>query len=246
MDHQTIVNFSTPHPSPPVVTLGLNFLDFDNSRNLRIRSVVEAVLPSQAVLNLQSWADTIQYASGVSWFLLPADDEDFRHGSFTTKDVRAAKTIVFDRPYPGPTPPKVLVSFTALDIDKSANCRVQMYATDMTIRGFTLNVETWSNTKLSEGGVSWISISADKKSISAGRFSTKDIAAAAGTTRKNRQSTVAFSPAFTNPPKIFLALNMLDLDRGSQTRVRLSGGSISGAIPPCTTLQRRTSLSIPK
>jgi hypothetical protein len=225
MDHQTIVNFSKPYPSPPAFTVGLNFLDFDNSRNLRIRSLVEAVLSSQAVLNLQSWADTIQYASGVSWFLFPSEDKDFQSGSFTAKDARVEKTITFDREYP--SPPKVLVFFTTLDIDKSANCCVKTYASEVTTRSFKLNVEAWSNTKVSEGGISWIALPADKQGIATGTFSTEDVRPS-NTLQPNTQSMVAFSPGFVKPPKIFLALNMLNVDRATQTRVRLSGSSISG------------------
>lgn len=225
MDHRTTVSFAKSRTSAPKFVVGLNFLDFDNSRNLRIRSLVEEVHPSQAVLNLQSWDDTIQYASGVSWFAFPADDKDFQHGSVATKDAHTQKTITFEQEYS--SVPKVLVFFTALDIDKSANCRVKTYASEVTNQSFQLNIETWSNTKLSEAGVSWIALPADKKGVITGTFSTEDVRPPTEP-QPNNQSMVAFSPGFDKPPKLFMALSMLDIDRGTQTRVRLSGSSISG------------------
>jgi hypothetical protein len=223
--HRTIVSFSKPYPAPPAFIVGLNFLDFDNSRNLRIRSLVEAVLPGQAVVKLQSWADTIQHASGVSWLLSPKDDADFQHGSFTAKESPAQKTISFNRAYS--SPPQVLVFFTALDIDKSSNLRIKTYASEVTNHGFKLNVETWSNTHLSEVGVSWIAIPEGKQGVASGTFSTEDVRSS-NTSQPNTQNTVVFSPKFSNPPKIFLALNMLNFDRGAQTRVRLSASSVRG------------------
>lgn len=226
MKHRSIVNFSKSYKSAPEFITGLNFLDFDNSRNLRIKSTVQAVMPSQAVLSLQSWDDTIQYASGASWFSFPSEDRDFQHGTFTTKDSGAGTTTIsFDREYS--SPPKVLVFFSTLDVDKSANCRVKTYVTDVTTRSFKLFVGTWGNTTLLEAGVSWVAFPTGKQGIATGTFSTEDIRPW-NAPRPNNQGTVTFSPAFSKPPKVFLALNKLDIDKNAQTRVRLSQSSISG------------------
>ncbi|KAI0184597.1 hypothetical protein EV127DRAFT_515955 [Xylaria flabelliformis] len=193
-NHRTIVGFAKEYSTSPAFTVGLNFLDFDNSHNLRIRSKVDTVLPIQAILNLQSYGDTIQNASGVSWFLYPPEDKDIQGGSFTTKNAGADTIVTFRREYP--SIPEVVVFLTALDIDKSANCRVKTYASNVTTRGFKLHIETWSDTKLSECGVSWIAHLADNPGISSGNFSTQEA-------QTNNQGTLSFTPGFEKPPKIF-------------------------------------------
>ncbi|KAJ8109810.1 hypothetical protein ONZ43_g6032 [Nemania bipapillata] len=224
-NHRTIVGFAKEYSTSPAFTVGLNFLDFDKSHNLRIRSKVDTVLPSQAMLNLQSWGDTVQNASGVSWFLYPSDDNDIQGGSFTTKNAGADTTITFRHEYS--SIPRVVVFLTALDVDKSTNCCVKAYASNVTTRGFKLHIETWSNSKLSECGASWVAHPVDKPGIFSGSFSTQD-ATSCTTAQVNKKGTLLFTPSFDKPPKMFLALNMLDIDRGNDTRVRLSGSSISG------------------
>ncbi|KAI0532318.1 Metalloprotease [Xylaria digitata] len=216
---RTIVNFSKSYPSPPKFIVGLNFLDFGNSRNLRIKSRVEMVRPRQARLKLQSWADTTQHASGIAWLLFPSEDKDFQSGTFTANAACTGKTVVFDREYP--SLPKVLVFFSSLNIDQSTNCRVRTYASEVTTRSFKLNVETWSNTRLLEGEVSWIALPADKQGIVTGTFSAGE----EDTTRPSNQGKVVFNQSFTKAPKIFLALSMVDADMSTQTRVRLSANS---------------------
>ncbi|KAF2967318.1 hypothetical protein GQX73_g6236 [Xylaria multiplex] len=216
---RTIVNFSKSYPSPPKLIVGLNFLDFGNSRKLRVQSRVEIVRLRQARLKIQSWADTTQHASGIAWLLFPSEDRDLQSGTFIANAGHTRETVVFDHEYP--SLPKVLVFFSSLDIDQSTNCRVRTYASEVTTSSFKLNVETWSNARLLEGEVSWIALPADKKGITTGTFSAGE----EDTTGLSNQGKVVFNGSFTKAPKIFLALSMVDTEMSTQTRIRLSANS---------------------
>ncbi|KAF4438733.1 Peptidase M12A astacin [Fusarium acutatum] len=217
-DHRTLIQFPKSYPSAPLITAGISFIDFENSDNPRIKSLVEAVLPSQAVLNLHSYGGSGRHDGGMSWLLCPPGDADFQCGSFTTKGNNSTQSINFDRAYS--SPPKVVVFFSALDIDKSTHCCVKTYASNVTENGFKLHIETWNSTKVLECGASWVAVPVNKSGIAVGTFGEDENLSL--TDGLNTAGGVEFKPSFTQPPRIFLALNMLNIDRGGHTCVRIS------------------------
>ncbi|EWG41079.1 hypothetical protein FVEG_03255 [Fusarium verticillioides 7600] len=223
-DHRTLIQFPESYSSAPLISAGISFMDFDNSDNPRVKSLVEAVLPSQAVLNLHSSGGGGRHDAGMSWLLCPPGDADFQCGSFTTKANNATQSISFDRVYS--STPKVVVFFSALDIDKSTPCRVKTYASNVTKNGFKLHIETWDSSKVLECGVSWVAVPANKSGIAIGTFGEdENLYFNDGL---NKVGAVKFEPSFTEPPRIFLALNMLNLDRGGHTCVRISSSHVMG------------------
>lgn len=50
----------------PTVFIGLNHIDIDCQRNLRIRSYADAITRAGLILHIDAWGDTILYAAGVS------------------------------------------------------------------------------------------------------------------------------------------------------------------------------------
>ncbi|KAF5984224.1 peptidase M12A astacin [Fusarium coicis] len=190
----------------------------------RVKSLAEAVLPSQAVLNLHSSGGGGRRDAGMSWLLCPPGDADFQCGSFTTKANSATQQISFDRVYS--SSPKVVVFFSALDIDKSTPCRVKTYASNVTKNGFKLHIETWDSSKVLECGVSWVAVPANKSGIAIGTFGEdENLYFNDGL---NKVGAVKFEPSFTEPPRIFLALNMLNIDRGGHTCVRICSSHVMG------------------
>lgn len=64
--------------------------------------------------------------------------------------------VVFGRPFS--TVPVVQVGIVGLDVSKEDNVRVRVRAVDITDRGFTLQADTWLNTKIWSVDVSWLAI----------------------------------------------------------------------------------------
>jgi hypothetical protein len=68
----------------------------------------------------------------------------------------AKRHISFNQPFSAP--PVVQVGIVGLDVSNHDNLRVRVRATDITSDGFTLEAETWWNTKIWSVDVSWLAI----------------------------------------------------------------------------------------
>lgn len=62
------VNFGNAFTTTPKLMMALNFIDYDFSHNTRFRCSTSSVTQSNFVWHLTTWADSIMYASGCSWF----------------------------------------------------------------------------------------------------------------------------------------------------------------------------------
>jgi len=54
--------------------------------------------------------------------------------------------------------PTVIVSLSRIDSEHAANLRINVTVTNVSASKFTINVETWADTKIYSSGVSWIAI----------------------------------------------------------------------------------------
>ena len=65
-------------------------------------------------------------------------------------------TVAFERPFLAP--PVVHVGIVGLDVGNQDNVRIRVRAIDITANAFTLQAETWWNTKVWGVDVSWLAI----------------------------------------------------------------------------------------
>ncbi|KAJ3522525.1 hypothetical protein NM688_g8861 [Phlebia brevispora] len=231
-DNYLQITFTTPLPSPPpAVLLGLNSLDIGREVNPRIVSQVHDIRNDGATINLRSWDSTLQYSSGCYWLVPPSTDTDFQYGHFCTQDdhpcdrpqTQTSRNITFARSYSAP--PAVIVWLDHLDFDKNVNYRVKTYATDVTEHGFSLHIDTWWDTPLYGAGAFWAAYSADRTDICSGTFHTNPSEQHA----TYFGSTFFRSAKFQQPPRVFLALNTLDVSACANLRVRLYADSVLSA-----------------
>ena len=142
------ITFAKPFIAPPGLPLGLNYLDLGNEANIRIKAYASDITSNGFCNHIDSWSDTALYAGGASWLNLARDHLEFQHGQFSTRsDTQSrlsSRRIAFEHPFK--SPPKVIVFFNALDLDKQFSWRIWTYATDIDTMGFTIHIETWDNT----------------------------------------------------------------------------------------------------
>jgi len=62
------VSFGNAFHGTPKLIMGLNNVDYDCNKNLRFRCSTSSVTQSGFVWHLQSWADSVMYSTGASWF----------------------------------------------------------------------------------------------------------------------------------------------------------------------------------
>jgi hypothetical protein len=146
---QSTLNFPRPFVDRPRLAHGIRELDVGNNANIRVTSRLQNVTESSADCQITSWGDTTLYSAAVDVLALAPGDLDFLTGEHTRNlltdpDAPASVRINFERPFP--TPPNVVVFFNYIDLDRNRNWRLETTATDIDAEGFTLNIETWSNT----------------------------------------------------------------------------------------------------
>ncbi|UNI13346.1 hypothetical protein JDV02_000097 [Purpureocillium takamizusanense] len=67
-ENSGVFNFPTAFSKPPKIIMALNTLDYDHTRNLRLRLSTSSVTNTGITWHLQSWWDSIMYSSGASFF----------------------------------------------------------------------------------------------------------------------------------------------------------------------------------
>ena len=224
------VQLTLSNTSPPNILLGLNWLDMNI---LRIKSHVLDVTTNSVKIDLESWGDTVQSSAGCSWLSIPKDDPDLQFGHFNTMDDHpwtqpkksTTRTISFARPYSAP--PNVVVWLESGDTGGAQNCRIVTKAENVTANGFTIHIDTWSDTKIWSSGASWFAYSAGRKDIRSGTFGTDDVRAWNRPRLENNARITFGGGCFSKAPRVFAALNKLDIERGHNIRIKLTTSDVS-------------------
>jgi len=161
---------------------------------------------------------------------LAPGDLDFLTGEHTRNlltdpSAPAAVRIDFERPFH--TPPNVVVFFNCIDLDRKRNWRLETTATDIDVKGFTLNIRTWSNTILHSARVCWVAYPEDHEHIFSRSINTKSLRPW-DKPQPKQSSEVGFNTAeFWKTPSVFIALNSLDIDCRSNLRLNLYVDEVS-------------------
>jgi len=212
--------------------LGLTWLDIDRNANIRIKGFTDNVQPSTVKVHLDSWGDTTLYSAGCTWMDIAANDRDFQSGSFSTMDdhpwdkpqTTTSRRIDFAKPYAAP--PQVVVWLNELDMDKNHNWRVKAYSSDINNTGFTLHIDTWGDTILYSATTSWISHPSNRTNIASGSYNVMDVRPWNAPQLANGK-TINFSKTFERTPKVYSALNTLDIDHGHNLRIKMAQTDIT-------------------
>lgn len=229
--NETEVYLSKKYDQPPALVIGLNTLDINASRNIRIRASAKNILRNKFTAGLNCWGDTILYSAGMTWLELPRFP-GFQTGAFSTQEVRpwsqpqlqTSKRINFATAFS--SPPMVICFFTSLDMSKDSNWRASVYSTDIDKSGFTIHIDSWADTTFYSGDATWLAYPADTPNVTSGRFSTLDIRPW-DQPRSDNSGTESWGIQFSKVPKVFMALDRLDYQKGKNLRFRLSTSNVT-------------------
>jgi len=209
------VTFPRPFVAPPRLPHGIRQLDEDRKANIRVKTTIENITKTSGVYHVTSWADTVLYSGIVdSLNLAPANLEfltgEHNRNLYADPTSPASVRINFERPFV--TPPKVVVFFNLFDLDRSKNWRLKTTATNIDVNGFTLNIETWSDTILYAAQVCWIAYPEDREHIFSTSVNTQDVRPWDKPQLKNSKSIDLGNTEFWKTPNVFVAWNQFDLD----------------------------------
>ncbi|THG94968.1 hypothetical protein EW026_g6600 [Hermanssonia centrifuga] len=203
-DNRGTIYFTPPISTAYNLLLGINALDIGCSADFTLKCNLLSVANNSVQLNLQSWGNTVQYSSGCAWLRVPTDDLDFQSGRFSATDYYPWWSFWLD----------------SIHTDANTDCRIHVYANDITADGFTIHLDTWNDTKLYLAGATWAAYSADRVGIRSGSFCAGDARNPTKLPSEN-SAQIAFDGAdFRNTPRVFMALNLLYVDCKHNTRLK--------------------------
>lgn len=234
ISHTKSVQFTPGYTQIPHVSVGLNMINIQKWYNPRVEVSADNLLKNGFSIHLNTWADSILLAAAASWISLPSNDGDIQSGELRTSDLRPwyrpekrfANRVTFARPYR--EVPNIFVQLQGFDLDISCGLRVKAYAVDVTKVGFNLCLDTWEDSTLYYGSLSWIAHAKGKAGICSGTADalvTSDRKAQAG-----QCGTVRFPEGlFNSTPTVHLALAWLEVDNDENLRIECHADNVTAS-----------------
>lgn len=219
----------------PGLVVGLTAVDASCNANVRAKAYTSKIQRDCFTIHVDSWMDTKLYGAGCTWLQIKADDMDFQYGSYHTLEdhnwdkypTQNTRKINFQRAYSAT--PTVVVWLTVIDIGHGGSWRMRSYATDVTATGFTIHIDSWCDSRLHSAMASWVAYPADRPGIASGNVSTDDIRSWAQPQVYNSAFRAFDAGVFEKPPRVFIALNALNIDRKHNMRLHLEVNNVSAA-----------------
>lgn len=230
-----VVTFAEKYAMVPGLVVGLTELDICRDVNVRAKAFTSKIQRDQFEIHLDSWEDTTLYGAGCAWLQIEADDVDFQYGNYYTAEDRPwtasqmqnTREVRFKRAYTAP--PMVVVWLSLIDLGQGGAWRIKAFAADVTAVGFTMHIDTWGDSMLYDAVASWAAYPVDRPGVASGCFSTLDT----GSWAQPQLYNSAYEPfgdgVFEKPPRIFVAINALDISRGDHMRLKVTVDNVSKA-----------------
>ncbi|KAF8263623.1 hypothetical protein EI94DRAFT_569919 [Lactarius quietus] len=209
------LGFSPPFVARLRLPHGIRHLDMDKTHIILVKSVIPFFTRDLVNCRFIAWDGAKLYRGIDDVFALAPGDLEFLTGEhmrylYVDPNSPASVRINFERPFV--TPPKVVVFFNRIEFDKDYNRRVLTTASEIDVNGFTLNIETWSDTILHCAQACWIAYPEDRKYIFSTSVRTMDIRPWNQPQHEHSREISFGSFEFLKRPSVFIALNYLDMD----------------------------------
>ncbi|KAF8258542.1 hypothetical protein EI94DRAFT_1834965 [Lactarius quietus] len=203
---QRMFNFPRPFIDRPRLAHGLREIDIKNDANIRVSSTFQNLTKSSADCNIITWGDTTLWSAIVDVFALAPGDLEFLTGEhmrslWNNPNSPPSVRIDFERPFL--TPPKVVVFFNCIELERFRNWRLKTSATDIDVNGFTLHIGTCTS------------------------ISTAEICPVDQPQLRHCKEISFNSVEFLKTPSIFIALKSFDIDCKAGLRINAYVNDVS-------------------
>ncbi|KAG8916070.1 hypothetical protein FRC01_003397 [Tulasnella sp. 417] len=246
------IDFPQTYVAPPRLVTGLKSLDMRggtsttdigialfkpfgvrSNTNLRVKAYPSGTDSKRYTANIDTWYDTTLYSACTDTLILGPANLDVLCGQFSTEEdhlwnlpkPQTSRRINFERPFT--TPPKVVVFLNQFDSSGSST-RVKTYTSGVDAKGFTIHIDTWADTTLYSATAGWVAYPEDKEFIYSGTANTTEIRPWQQPQTLHSKRVTFGSRPFVQPPKVFVALNSIDISTDTNLRVR---AYVSGVNP---------------
>ncbi|KAJ3576830.1 hypothetical protein NP233_g151 [Leucocoprinus birnbaumii] len=210
-DTHTTIRFPQPYVAPPRILHGLCLVDASKEQNIRIDSRVTNITKESATFHVTSWHESKLHQAVIRFLSICPTDLRYLSGQHT-RDLNAppATHIHFQRPFL--TPPKVVVFFNHINLDKDHDWNVFTTATDIDVDGFTLNIDTRGDTVLYRARVAWFAYPEDREHVYSTSINMRQIHQVGYPQFLHEIKPISFSETkFNGTPEVFVALNAFEI-----------------------------------
>ncbi|KAH9172562.1 hypothetical protein EDB89DRAFT_891241 [Lactarius sanguifluus] len=220
---ETTLRFPRRFVASPRLPHGIRRLHMDKEKAI-VQSTIPFFTKDWANCHFVAWKPSALYGGVDHVFALAPCDLDFLTGEHLRniwEDPHAPASVRIDFERPFVTPPKVVVFFNRIEFNQDHNWRVVTTASNIDANGFTLNIDTWSDTILYAAQTCWIAYPEDREHIFSTSVSTMDIRPWDQQQLKHSGeiSFTSSSVEFFKKPSAFIALNHLDIDCKADLRI---------------------------
>jgi hypothetical protein len=223
------LRFPRPFVAPPRLPHGICHLDIDKGI-IVVKSVIPFFTKDWASSRFIAWAGCKLNRGINNVFALAPCDLDFltgEHMRYLWQDPTSPPSVRIEFSRPFVTPPKVVVFFNRVEFGGDRNWRVVTTASDIDVNGFTLKIETWSDTVLNCAQTCWIAYPEDREQIFSTSVSTLDIRPWNQPQHQHSKEISFNSVEFLKRPSAFIALNYLDIDHKANFCINAYVDSVS-------------------
>ncbi|EON61917.1 hypothetical protein W97_01135 [Coniosporium apollinis CBS 100218] len=134
-----------------------------------------------------------------------------------------ARQIDFDPPYP--SPPRVVVGLTSVDMYYGTNLRVKAYADNIAESKFRVHIDSWANTELYSGDATWVEAEDADADYQTGTFDTQGLHPWNQPQQKN-SARIKFKNGYQDTPNVVVWLSGFDMAKGHNWRIAVSADGI--------------------
>lgn len=217
-----------PKTTPRRLALVINSLDINSGSNLSVRTYSD-ILKTHHIFSvtLESCFDTILCGAGCRWMEIEKANSDNQPGTFDTTDDHSwtnpqpgtSRKITFSSAYLAP--PKVFSRLKSLDTNSDRGSRVNLYTTEVTKVGFTINIDIWGHSEIYSCGATWIAYPIDMKNVASGVVQTAK-------SSDSSSDYVKFGfMGFMAPPRVLLGISKLNFTADRRLRISLTSSEVS-------------------
>ena len=224
-----VVPFAAPYLKPPRVIHGISHFDLESGRRRAFCGSLNDVTKSGMAYHAATWGGSFGYGFEISWMTLPENGIHFEHGSYDAIQPGAkalSNRMFFSKPFVNGPP---IVRCWFYEVNKKADTEwfsLKTFASNITDRSFTINVESWAGRDFDDARVCWIAYDSaedGKRVKSACETVTRAVKTSVGRVNFPGQP-------FSKIPAVFCAYSQIDMgpDRNLRGHSEISSWDTNG------------------
>ncbi|CAE6455682.1 hypothetical protein ACGC1H_005797 [Rhizoctonia solani] len=211
---QHVKEFPTDSPES-TFPLGINYVDYDKSKNIRVKSYFDTVESGDQVAtrfsancHLDTWGDSIMHSAGCTW-LPTLNHHDVQSGVEAIKPCGEYFSVNVEFEHEYASKPDVVCWLRGFELGMAGDWRIDVTPTEISAQGCKLQFRVWGTTQAHWIEATWIAYPSDHPDIESGWFDTQEQRVWT-IPQHEHEKKITFSKGFDRPPAVYFAISRID------------------------------------